>query len=124
MASNKSFVSSPMVDDCDSFTSDGSVHSRPSLTELYAVKDGAFMVDKKYVNVTDLNLVTDEKVLISYRNDLEKKIDDVQVLGNVVCVDPNKVSVSVDSVVRNKFNVFDEDVEFAIKESIATSDSP
>ncbi|GJY95968.1 hypothetical protein Tco_0512329 [Tanacetum coccineum] len=124
MASNKSFVSSPMVDDCDSFTSDESVHSKPSVTELYVVKDEAFMVDKKYVNVTDLNLTSDEKVSISDRDDLEKKIDDVQVLDNVVCVDHNKVTVSdkaktfvvVDSVVRNKFNVSDEDVEFAIKE--------
>ncbi|GKA76622.1 replication protein A 70 kDa DNA-binding subunit D [Tanacetum coccineum] len=90
MASNKSFVSSPMVDDCDSFISDVSVNSKPSITELYAVNDEAFMVDKKYVNVTDLNLVSDEKVSISYRDDLEKKIDDVQVLDNVVCVDRNK----------------------------------
>ncbi|GKC57417.1 hypothetical protein Tco_1085015 [Tanacetum coccineum] len=90
MASNKSFVSSPMVDDCDSFISDVSVNSKPSVTELYAVNDEAFMVDKKYVNVTDLNLVSDEKVSISDRDDLEKKIDDVQVLDNVVCVDRNK----------------------------------
>ncbi|GKB53437.1 hypothetical protein Tco_0904190 [Tanacetum coccineum] len=96
MASNKSFVSSPMVDDCVSvfkeysFISDGSVNSKPSVTELNAVNDEAFMVDKKYVNVTNMNLVSDEKVSISDRDDLEKKIDDVQVLNNVVCVDRNK----------------------------------
>ncbi|GJT11623.1 hypothetical protein Tco_0858665 [Tanacetum coccineum] len=124
MASNKSFVSSPMVDDCDSFTSDGSVNSKPTVTKIYAVKDDAFMVDKKYVNVTDLNFASDEKVSISDRDDLKKKINDVQVLDNVVCVDRNKdvygseakTSAAVDSVDRNKFNVYDEDVQFAIKE--------
>ncbi|GKA00642.1 hypothetical protein Tco_0673192, partial [Tanacetum coccineum] len=130
IASNKSFVSSPMVDDCVSvfdeysFTSDESVHLKPSVTELYAVKDEAFMVDKKYVNVTDLNLAFDEKLSISDRDDLKKKIDGVQVLNNVVCVDPNnvtdpneaKTSTAVDSVVRNKFNDSDEVVEFATKE--------
>ncbi|GJZ47071.1 hypothetical protein Tco_0600903 [Tanacetum coccineum] len=69
---------------------DVSVNSKPSVTELYAVNDEAFMVDKKYVNVTDLNLVSYEKVSISDRDDLEKKIDEVQVLDNVVCVDRNK----------------------------------
>ncbi|GKA71244.1 hypothetical protein Tco_0777383 [Tanacetum coccineum] len=73
MASNKSFVSYPMVDDC-----------------LYAINNEAFMVDKKYINVIDLNLASDEKVSISDRDDLEKTIDDVQVLDNVVCVDRNK----------------------------------
>ncbi|GJS52761.1 hypothetical protein Tco_0626123 [Tanacetum coccineum] len=78
-------------DVCDSFISDVSVNSKPSITELYAVNDEAFMVDKKYVNVTDLNLMSDEKVSIFIdRDDLEKKIDDVQVLDNVVCVDRNK----------------------------------
>nr|GEX33719.1 hypothetical protein [Tanacetum cinerariifolium] len=86
---------------------DESVHSKPYVTKLYVVKDEAFIVDKKYVNVTDLNLAYDEKVSISDRDDLEKKIDDVQVLDNVVCVDPNNVTV---------YDVFDEDVEFAIKE--------
>ncbi|GKA56935.1 hypothetical protein Tco_0756007 [Tanacetum coccineum] len=93
MASNKSFVSSPMVDDCVSVLEecyDVSVNSKPSVTQLYAVNDEAFMVDKKYVNVTDLNLVSYEKVSISDRDDLEKKIDEVQVLDNVVCVDRNK----------------------------------
>ncbi|GKE75129.1 hypothetical protein Tco_1537170, partial [Tanacetum coccineum] len=74
----------------DSFINDGSVNLKPSVTELNAVNDEAFMVDKKYVNVTDLNLVSDEKVSISDRDDLENKIDDVQVLDNVVCVDRNK----------------------------------
>ncbi|GKB90688.1 hypothetical protein Tco_0962960 [Tanacetum coccineum] len=124
MTSNKSFVSSPMVDDCDSFTNDESVHSKPSVTEFYVVKDEAFIVDKKYVNVNDLNLASDEEVSISNRDDLEKKINDVQVLDNVVWVDPNKdvygseaktSAAAVDSVVRNKFNVSDEDVEFSIK---------
>ncbi|GKA44335.1 hypothetical protein Tco_0737059 [Tanacetum coccineum] len=112
MASNKSFVSSPMVDDCDSFISDGSVNLKPSVTELNAVNDEAFMVDKKYVNVTYLNLVSDEKVSISDKDDLEKKIDDVKVLNNVVCVDRNKdvygseakTSAAVDSVVIKESN--------------------
>ncbi|GKA75140.1 hypothetical protein Tco_0781518 [Tanacetum coccineum] len=54
-----------------------SVNSKPSVIELYAVNNEAFMVDKKYVNVTDLNLMSDEKVSIYDRDDLEKKIDDV-----------------------------------------------
>ncbi|GJU67916.1 hypothetical protein Tco_1254175 [Tanacetum coccineum] len=107
MASNKFVVSSPMVEDCvnfvskqDSFISDGSVNSKPSVTELNDVNDEDFMVDKKYVNVTDLNLVYDEKVSISDKDDLEKKIDDVKVLNNVVCVDVKaKTSAAVDFVV-------------------------
>ncbi|GJT00241.1 hypothetical protein Tco_0821410 [Tanacetum coccineum] len=75
--------------------SDGSVNSKPSVTELNAVNDEAFIVDKKYVNVTDLNLVSDEKVLISDMDDLEKKIDDVQVLDNVVCIDRNKATCAI-----------------------------
>ncbi|GJV02092.1 hypothetical protein Tco_1335661 [Tanacetum coccineum] len=55
--------------------------------------------------------------------ELKTQINDVQVLDNVVWVDPNKdvygseakTYVAVDSVVRNKFNVSDEDVEFSIK---------
>ncbi|GJS93989.1 hypothetical protein Tco_0800957 [Tanacetum coccineum] len=45
MASNKSFVSSPMVDDCDIYTSDETVQSKVTVTEVLAVKDDAFMVD-------------------------------------------------------------------------------
>ncbi|GKF04045.1 hypothetical protein Tco_0034713 [Tanacetum coccineum] len=60
MASNKSFVSSPMVDDCDSYTSDETVQSKVTVTEVLAVKDDAFMVDKKYVNAFSLNLSSDE----------------------------------------------------------------
>ncbi|GKB09546.1 hypothetical protein Tco_0837858 [Tanacetum coccineum] len=54
--------------------SDGSVNSKPSVTELNGVNDEAFMVDKKYVNVTDLNLVSDDKVSLFDRDDLEKKV--------------------------------------------------
>ncbi|GKC38050.1 endoglucanase 24-like protein [Tanacetum coccineum] len=127
MASNKSFVSSPVVDDCVSV-----VNSKPSVTELTAVNDETFMVDKKHVNVTDVNLVSDEKVSISDRDDLEKKIDDVQVLNNVVCVDRNKdvygseakTSAAVDSVVIKEVGsdnvdvntddvIADEDVDLA-----------
>ncbi|GKC55692.1 hypothetical protein Tco_1083290 [Tanacetum coccineum] len=149
MANNKSFVSSLMVDDYDSFTSDRSVNSKPSVTELYAINDEAFMVDKKYVNVTDLNAASVEKGLVSDRVDLEKKTNDVQVLDNVVCVehtkindvtildnvvcaDPNKfliefkdvyrseakTSAAVDSDVKNKFNVYDEDDEVVADENV------
>ncbi|GJV23445.1 hypothetical protein Tco_1376140 [Tanacetum coccineum] len=58
----------------DSFISDGSMTSKPSVTELNVVNDKAFMVYKKYVNITDLNLVSDEKVSIFDRDDLEKKV--------------------------------------------------
>nr|GEY78471.1 hypothetical protein [Tanacetum cinerariifolium] len=69
MANNKSFVSSPMVDDCDSYTSDETV----TVTKVLAVKDDAFMVDKKYVNASALNLSSDENVIISDRDVLEKE---------------------------------------------------
>ncbi|GKD43252.1 hypothetical protein Tco_1267897 [Tanacetum coccineum] len=113
MASNKSFVSSHVVDDCISV--DGSVNSKPSVTELTAVNDETFMVDKKHVNVTDLNLVSDEKVSISDRDDLKKKIDNVHVLDNVVCVDRNKdvygseakTFAAVDSVVIKEVTFYD-----------------
>ncbi|GKA01383.1 hypothetical protein Tco_0674048 [Tanacetum coccineum] len=93
------------------------------LLDIYAVKDDAFMVDKKYVNVTDLSLASDEKVLISNRDYLEKKIYDVQVLDNFVCVilkknvyrSEAKSSDIVDYVVRNKFNVSHEDVAVGSK---------
>ncbi|GKA99062.1 hypothetical protein Tco_0826999 [Tanacetum coccineum] len=99
---------------------DESVNSKPSVTDIYAVKDDAFMVDKKYVNVTDLSLASDEKVLISNRDYLEKKIYDVQVLDNFVCVilkkdvyrSEAKSSDIVDYVVRNKFNVSHKDVAY------------
>ncbi|GKE61173.1 hypothetical protein Tco_1511540 [Tanacetum coccineum] len=134
MASNKSFISSPIVDDCVSvfedysFISDGSVNSKPSVTKLNVVNDEAFMVDKKYVNVTDLNLVSDEKVSISDRDDLEKKFDDVQVLDNVVCVDRNKdvyrseakTSAAVDFVVIKE--VGSDNVDVNTDEVVADED--
>ncbi|GKC01098.1 hypothetical protein Tco_0987234, partial [Tanacetum coccineum] len=133
---------------------DRSVNSKPSVTELYAVNDEAFMVDKKYVNVTDLNVASVEKGLVSDRVDLEKKTDDVQVLDNVVCVehtkindvtildnvvcaDPNKfliefkdvyrseakTSAAVDSDVKNKFNVYDEDDDVVADENVDIADN-
>ncbi|GKA25028.1 hypothetical protein Tco_0711061, partial [Tanacetum coccineum] len=76
MASNNSFVSSPMVDDCDSYTSDETVQSKVTATEVFAVKDNAFMVDKKYVNASALNLPSNENVIIYDRDVLEKEIPD------------------------------------------------
>ncbi|GKA99334.1 hypothetical protein Tco_0827271 [Tanacetum coccineum] len=105
------------------------VNLKPSVTtELNAVNDEAFMVDKKYVNVTDLNLVSDEKVSISDRDDLKKKIDDVQVLDNVVCVDRNKdvygseakTSTAVDSVVIKE--VGSDNVDVDTNEVVADED--
>ncbi|GJU74337.1 RNA-directed DNA polymerase, eukaryota, partial [Tanacetum coccineum] len=91
---------------------DESVHSKPYVIDLYAVKDDAFMVDKKNMNVSDLNLTSDEKDLISKKDDLEQEIDDGKddVFGSEA-----KTYVAVDSVARNKFYVSDEDVEFPIK---------
>nr|GFB74203.1 hypothetical protein [Tanacetum cinerariifolium] len=54
--------------------------------------DDAFMVDKKYVNASDLNLSSDENMLIFDRDVLEKKIDDVPDVENVVS-DGNKALV-------------------------------
>ncbi|GKE21376.1 hypothetical protein Tco_1432888, partial [Tanacetum coccineum] len=73
MASNKFFVSSPMVDDCYSYTSDETVQSKVTVTEVLAVKDDAFMVDKKYMNASALNFSSDETVIISDRDVLEKE---------------------------------------------------
>ncbi|GJU27556.1 hypothetical protein Tco_1166177, partial [Tanacetum coccineum] len=56
---------------------------------VLAVKDDAFMVDKKYVNASDLNLSSDEIVIISDRDVLEKEVDDVPDVENVVS-DGNK----------------------------------
>ncbi|GKA37801.1 hypothetical protein Tco_0724366 [Tanacetum coccineum] len=127
MASNKSFVSYPMVDDC-----------------LYAVNNEAFLVDKKYVNVSDLNLASDEKVSISDRDDLEKKIDDViseaktsHAVASIVIkeVGSDNVDVNTDEVVADEDvdlagnNVFvadknsvlgDEDVEFCEKNYVVS----
>ncbi|GJU78924.1 hypothetical protein Tco_1275994 [Tanacetum coccineum] len=86
----------------DSFISDESVNLKPSVvTDIYAVKDDAFIVDKKYVNVIDLSLASHEKDLISNRDYLEKK----DFYGSEA-----KSSDDVDYVVRNKFNVSHEDV--------------
>nr|GEW80078.1 hypothetical protein [Tanacetum cinerariifolium] len=57
----------------DSYTSDESVHFKPSISDLYAVKDDAFMINKKYENVTDVKLVSDETMLISKRDVVEKE---------------------------------------------------
>ncbi|GKF06385.1 hypothetical protein Tco_0037053 [Tanacetum coccineum] len=76
MASNKYFVSSPMFDDYDSYMSDETIQSKVTVTEVLAVKDDAFMVDKKYVNASALNLLSDENVIISDRDVLEKEITD------------------------------------------------
>ncbi|GJW94042.1 hypothetical protein Tco_0173714 [Tanacetum coccineum] len=96
MASNKSFVSSPMVDDCDSYTSDETVQSKVTVIEVLAVKDDAFMVYKKYVNATALNLSSDENVVNSDRGVLEKEVDDVPDVENVVS-DGNKPLVMLKS---------------------------
>ncbi|GKE02665.1 hypothetical protein Tco_1390648, partial [Tanacetum coccineum] len=85
MASNKSFDSSLMVDDgVNSYTSDEIVQSKPSVTEVLAVNNDAFMVDKKYVNASDLNFSYDENVIIYHRDVMEKEIDDVPAVDKVV----------------------------------------
>ncbi|GKB06378.1 hypothetical protein Tco_0834611 [Tanacetum coccineum] len=96
MTSNKSFVSSPMFDDCDSYTSDETIQSKVTVTEVLAVKDDAFMVDKKYVNASALNLSSDENAIISDRDVLEKEVDDVPDVENVVS-DGNKPLVMLES---------------------------
>ncbi|GJW62632.1 hypothetical protein Tco_0111967 [Tanacetum coccineum] len=92
MASNKYFVSSPMVDDCDLYKSDETVQSKPYVMDLLVVKDDAFMVDKKYVNATNLNFSSDENVIISDRDVLEKETNNVPDVEHVVS-DGNKALI-------------------------------
>ncbi|GKF80335.1 hypothetical protein Tco_0238937, partial [Tanacetum coccineum] len=73
----------------DSYTSDETVQSKVTVTEVLAVKDDAFMVDKKYGNAFALNLLSDENVIISDRDVLEKEVDDVPDVEDVVS-DGNK----------------------------------
>ncbi|GJS93988.1 hypothetical protein Tco_0800956 [Tanacetum coccineum] len=94
----------------DSFIIDGSVNLKPSVTELNAVNDEAFIVDKKYVNFTDLNLVSDEKVSISDKDDLEKK----DVYGSGA-----KTSDAVDVVIKE---VESDNVDVNMNEVIADED--
>ncbi|GKA31016.1 hypothetical protein Tco_0717321 [Tanacetum coccineum] len=134
MASNKSFVSSPMVDDCDSFISDVSVNSKPSVTQLYAVNDEAFMVDKKYVNDVFRSEAKTSAAIASVvikevgsdnvdlNTDEVVADEDVDLAGNNVFV-ADKKSVLVDEdvdfceknyvVSEQKMFIGDEDVEFA-----------
>ncbi|GKC17889.1 hypothetical protein Tco_1014671 [Tanacetum coccineum] len=94
----------------DSFIIDGSVNLKPSVTELNAINDEAFIVDKKYVNFTDLNLVSDEKVSISDKDDLEKK----DVYGSGA-----KTSDAVDVVIKE---VESDNVDVNMNEVIADED--
>ncbi|GJU72794.1 putative reverse transcriptase domain-containing protein [Tanacetum coccineum] len=118
--------------------------SRIAIVKLYAVNNEAFLVDKKYVNVSDLNLASDEKVSISDRDDLEKKIDDViseaktsHAVASIVIkeVGSDNVDVNTDEVVADEDvdlagnNVFvadknsvlgDEDVEFCEKNYVVS----
>ncbi|GJR19038.1 hypothetical protein Tco_0967565 [Tanacetum coccineum] len=104
MQAYESFVCLPMV-----MIVDVSVNSKPFITELYAVNDEAVMVDKKYVNVTDLNLVSDEKVSISDRDDLEKICKTIAVL--LLCCLKGGWIIIVD--VNTDEAVADEDVDIA-----------
>ncbi|GJT07696.1 hypothetical protein Tco_0842158 [Tanacetum coccineum] len=106
------------------------------VTEVLAVKDDAFMVDKKYVNASALNLSSDENVIISDRDVLEKEVDDVPDVENVVSegnkplvmLESGKIAFngshakSVDVVAGNKDVNGSEskanDVDFVVKDKI------
>ncbi|GKC02825.1 hypothetical protein Tco_0994435 [Tanacetum coccineum] len=129
MASNKSFVSSLMVDDCDSYTSDETVQSKVIVTEVLAVKDDAFMVDKKYrcsgEGVDDVpgvdNVVSDgnkhlvmlEYGKIAFNRSHAKSVDDVA--GNKDVNGSESKENHVDSVVKDKIFSFHEDVDSNVK---------
>ncbi|GJS01070.1 putative reverse transcriptase domain-containing protein [Tanacetum coccineum] len=113
----------------DSYTSDETVQSKPSVTEVLVVNNDAFMVDKKYVNASDLNFSYDENVIIYHRDVMEKEIDDVLAVDKVSIVDVagNKdvdgsehKANDVDSVVKNSY-VFlvddnDDDVNVVVSD--------
>ncbi|GJY60705.1 hypothetical protein Tco_0461362 [Tanacetum coccineum] len=111
----------------DSYTSDESVHSKPSVGDLYVVKDDAFMIDKKYENVTDVKLVFDETMLISNSDVLEQQEHANLVVGVNANKDVDgsetKTIVGVDFVLSAKIFVSDEDVEFALKNVTVSNDT-
>nr|GEX04233.1 hypothetical protein [Tanacetum cinerariifolium] len=110
----------------DSYKSGESVHLKPSVTDLYAVKDDdAIIVDKKYENhansVAGINAnktndcvdsVLSEKIFVS-DEDVEftlKKVEYNDADGNEA-----KTSDYVDYVLCDKIFVYDEDVKFSPK---------
>ncbi|GJV75827.1 hypothetical protein Tco_1507411 [Tanacetum coccineum] len=105
MASNKSFVSSPMVDDCDSYTSDEIVQSKVTATEVLADVDGSESKGN------DVDSVVKDKIFVS-GEDVDsnvKKVDIKDDDGNVVVSD------------EKLFNG-DEDVEISQQNYVVTGD--